>query len=255
MKKLFAVLLILSLLICTVYATGNDEPKIVDKADLLTDAEEAALSGVAEQITNTFGMDVVIVTVYSLDGKTAEAYADDYFDYNGYGIGGQRSGILLLLSMEYRDWAMSTSGECIRIFRDRDLDNIFDRIANDLSNDNYYSAFSRYLKLLNDHFKAYETGSTVGTGDIVKRLLIALAIGAIAGGITLAVMHSNMNTAKRQSGAANYIVKNSFHLFKQQDLYLYSKTSRTRKQESSSSGGSSHRSSSGRSHGGRSGKF
>lgn len=255
MKKLFAVLLILSLLVCTIYATGNDEPNIIDNADLLTDAEEAALSGVAEQITNTFSMDVVIVTVYSLEGKTAEAYADDYFDYNGYGIGSQRSGILLLLSMEYRDWAISTSGECIRIFRDRDLDNIFGRIAGDLSNDNYYSAFSRYLKLLNDHFKAYENGSTVGTGDIVKRILIALAIGAIAGGITLAVMRSNMNTAKRQTGAANYIVKNSFHLFKQQDLFLYSNTTRTRKQESSSSGGSSHRSSSGRSHGGRSGKF
>lgn len=255
MKKLLTLFLILSLLVVTVYAAGTDTPKIVDNADLLSESEEATLSGVAEQIAAAYSMDVVIVTVDSLGGKSAEAYADDYFDYNGYGIGSQRSGILLLLSMEYRDWAMSTSGECIRIFSDRDLDDIFDRIAGDLSYENYYSAFSRYLKLLDSHFDAYQNGRTVGFGDIIKRLFIALVIGAIAGGITLAVMRSNMNTARRQSGAANYIVKNSFHLFKQQDLYLYSNTTRTRKQESSSSGGSSHRSSSGRSHGGRSGKF
>ena len=28
--------------------------------------------------------DMVTVTVDSLDGEDAEAYADDYFDYNGY---------------------------------------------------------------------------------------------------------------------------------------------------------------------------
>ena len=54
--------------------------------------------------------DVIVVTVASLDGKTAESYADDYFDFNGYGLGQDRDGILLLLSMEDRDWAISTHG-------------------------------------------------------------------------------------------------------------------------------------------------
>lgn len=254
MKKFLTILLILSMIVSTVYATGTEAPKVVDSANLLTDDEVASLRGIAGQISDTFDADIVIVTVYSLEGKSAERYADDYFDYNGYGIGSNRSGILLLLSMEHRDWAISTSGECIRIFRDRDLDNIFDRIAKDLSNDNYYSAFSRYLKLLNDHFKSHENNSSDGTDGIFKRLLIALVIGAAVGAIVLFVMRRKMNTARSQYGASNYIVKNSFDLYHQRDIYLYSNTTRTRKQHSSS-GSSTHRSSSGRSHGGRSGKF
>ena len=41
-------------------------------------------------------------------GKTAEAYADDYYDYNGYGYGENDDGLLLLVSMGEREWAITT---------------------------------------------------------------------------------------------------------------------------------------------------
>ena len=40
------------------------------------------------------------MTAGSLNGKTATKYADDYFDYNGYGLGNEKDGILLLISMK-----------------------------------------------------------------------------------------------------------------------------------------------------------
>lgn len=254
MRKILTVFLILCLLSCTVLAADHEAPKVVDQASLLTAEQADRLSQVAEQISDTYHADVVIVTVDSLDGKRVEAYADDYFDYNGYGRGSDYSGILFLLSMEYRNWAISTSGSCIRIFEDRQIDGIFDRIQPDLSSGRYYSAFSLYLDLIEDRFEAYAEGDRVSFGDIAFRLFIALAIGAIAGGATLAAMRSSMNTAKRQTGAAGYVVDGSFRLYRQQDLYLYSRTARTRKQQNNG-GSSTHRSSSGRSHGGWSGRF
>ena len=252
MRKLTSILILLFLLAGTVFAAGGT-PKIVDDAKLLDDTSEAILTQQAEQIADTYGIDVVIVTVESIGASSAQDYADDYFDYNGYGIGPDYSGILLLISMEYREWAISTCGNCIRYFSDRDLDRLFDAMSYQLSVGNYAKAFGAYLDALEAQLNDDSYNSDQSTGFLPK-LLLALVIGAAAGGITIAVMRSKMNTAKRQSGATDYLVNGSFQLYCQQDLFLYSRTSRTRKQQNSS-GGSVHRSSSGRSHGGRSGRF
>ena len=252
MRKLITFLLILLLLSGTVSAAGGS-PKIVDDAFLLDDGSEAYLTQQAERITDTYGVDVVIVTVDSIGARSAQDYADDYFDYNGYGIGPDYSGILLLISMEYREWAISTCGDCIRSFSDRDLDDLFDSMSYQLSSGNYAEAFGAYLNALEAQLRNDSSDDDTSPG-FLSRLLIALVIGAVAGGITIGVMRSKMNTATRQSGATDYLVNGSFHLYRQQDLFLYSRTSRTRKQQNSS-GGSVHRGSSGRSHGGRSGRF
>ena len=252
MRKFILCILILCLLCGTAALAQGAASRVVDDADLLTDSQIRELTAVADQLSRTYNADIVIVTVDSIGYSSAESFADDYFDENGYGMGSNYSGILLLLSMEYRDWAISTSGDCIRIFSDRQLDNIFYEIQPELSSDRYFAAFSQYLNLVDERFENHTNGDKVTLGTILIRLIIALGIGAAVGGITLAVMRSNMNTAKRQSGAANYVVNGSFHLYRQQDIYLYSRTSRTKRQQSSSS---THHSSSGRSHGGRSGKF
>jgi uncharacterized protein len=253
MRRLLSTILIL-LLLTTVVSAAGGYPKIVDDADLITDSAESILAAQAELITDTYSVDVVIVTVYSLDGESAQDYADDYFDYNGYGIGPDYSGILLLISMEYREWAISTCGDCIRYFSDWELDQLFDSMSYDLSSGRYEDAFSAYLDELDACLASETSGDSGGSASIVQKVLISLLIGAIVGGIVLGVMRSNMNTAKRQRNAGNYLVNGSFHMYRQLDIFLYSRTTRTRK-EQQSSGGSVHRSSSGRSHGGRSGRF
>ena len=253
MRRFLSIVLVLLLLTTSVSAAGG-YPKIVDDAGLITDSAESSLSVQAERISDTYGVDVVIVTVYSLDGESAQDYADDYFDYNGYGIGADYSGILLLISMEYREWAISTCGECIRYFSDWELDQLFDSMSYDLSNGRYEDAFSTYLDELDASLASETSGDSGGSTSIVQKVLISLLIGAIVAGIALGIMRSNMNTAKRQRNAGSYLVDGSFHMYRQLDIFLYSRTSRTRK-EQQSSGGSVHRGSSGRSHGGRSGRF
>ena len=125
MKKAIRLVLVLAILLCAALPVNATSYWIVDDAGLLTEDEITVLDAFAARLVNDYGMDVVILTVESLEGKSSEAFADDYFDDNGYGYGENASGVLLLLSMEYRDWAISTSGDCIRIFSDRQLDNIF----------------------------------------------------------------------------------------------------------------------------------
>lgn len=75
-----------------------DLPRVVDEADLLSDSEEKELAGKIEDLTDKYNFDIVIVTADTINGETPMAYADDYYDYNGYGAGADNDGILLLLS-------------------------------------------------------------------------------------------------------------------------------------------------------------
>ena len=150
MRKYLALLAaLLILFIPSVYAAGAD--RIQDMAGLLDESQEQMLRGQIEELARKYQFDAVIVTVDSLEGKTPEEYADDYFDYNGYGYGEDYDGILLLISMEYRDWAISTSGRGQRVFTDYGLDYISSQMVPYLSRGSYYSAFERFLSLTDDY--------------------------------------------------------------------------------------------------------
>ena len=285
MKRLVIFLVCILLLLSSPLSVLASAPKIVDEAGLLTENEIRKLERRAQALTDQYGMDVVIVTVDSIGGKTVESFADDYFDNNGYGIGPSDSGILLLLSMEYRDWAISTCGEAIYAITDYGIQELFSQMADDLSKDRYYKAFATYLNTLETLFEAYESGHPVdgtpdnydgpgsyipGTKDNIvhyepthdldwyaRKIGISFAIGLVVALIVLLILLGQMNTARAQHGAGTYLLQNTYRVGVQRDIFLYSQLNKVRKSENSSSGGGSsvHRSSSGRSHGGGHGKF
>lgn len=253
MKRLTMVLIILLLVVAMAVPALAVSPKIIDNADLLSHSEEAALEAEAQALVDRYGMDVVILTVASTNGRYIETYADDYYDNNGYGIGGDFSGILLMLAMDTREWAISTCGEAIQALPDWTIDVLFELMADDLSSGNYSAAFRAYLQELEDLIGHYRDRQVIDAGDYLRVAGISLAVGAAVGGVAILVMRGQMNTAKAQSGAASYLRDGSFRLNRHLDLFLYSRVSRTRRQQSS--GSSVHRSSGGRSHGGGHGRF
>jgi len=121
------------------------QKRLVDSAALLDALEENELLSTLNEISARQKCDVVIVTVDPLDGKTATEYADDFFDYNGYGYGKTRDGILLLISMAERDWALSTHGWGIEVFTDAGQAYIMDDfVLPCLLDDDFYGAFTEF---------------------------------------------------------------------------------------------------------------
>lgn len=271
MKTRKILCLLLAVLLFTVLSVPafaeTTAPKVIDEAGLLSESERSALEKRAEALVRTYSMDVVILTNNSLDGKTSEAFADDYFDYNGYGIGANYSGILLLVSMSERDWAISTCGDAIYAVTDYGNQLLQDAILSDLSAGNYYDAFDGYLSELEYLFERYSEGSPVDVAHgsaqrgrlTIGKVLLCIGIAAAISGIATFVMVKGMNTATRNNQAGAYLKKDSFHLTTSRDIFLYSTTTKTcRQKNSGSSGGggsSTHHSSSGSSHGGSHGKF
>ncbi len=261
MKRLLPLFALVILLLFLSPAVLASSQTVVDEADLLTRQQEEDLAVLAQSVINEYSMDVAIVIVPSLDGKTAQAYADDYYDYYNYGIGEDYSGVLFLLAIQDREYAISTCGEAIDALSDQDIDKLLDSVYYDFRGGNYYIGLRTYLEQLESEFYHYSQQKSTDSAKPNYAVVgaISLAFGAGAGSIGLAAMRSGMRTVQPQVGAQSYLINNSFTLPVNQNTFLYSRTSRTRIQTPSSPGGggrgSTHRSSSGRSHGGGSRKF
>lgn len=238
--------------------------RVVDLADLLDNSEEADLLSMLDEISNRQELDVVVVTVNTLDGKTPMDYADDFYDYNGYGFGENRDGVLLLVSMEDRDWWISTSGYGIFAFTDAGIEYISERFLPDLSSDDYSEAFTKYAKLCDEFISQAKTGEPYDTNNLPKEsfdvftsLLISLVVGILVSLIVTGKMKGKLKTVRMQPAAEEYVRNGSMLVTESSDLFLYSHVDRrVKSKDNDSDGGSStHTSSSGSSHGGGGGKF
>lgn len=241
---------------------GRLRPRLVDEANLLRRAEAEELLETLDEISERQRCDVIVVTVNSLDGKRPRDFADDFYDYNGYGYGTAHDGILLLLSMEARDWWMTTTGYGTTAFTDAGLDYMSDQFLPKLKDNNYAKAFTIFAELCDDFITQAKTGKPYDTGNLphapmsVLWIFVSLAAGILLAFIPVTIMKGKLKSVRSQPAANSYIVQNSMNLTNQRDLFLYANTTRTARPKESKSGGSStHRSSSGRSHGGRGGKF
>ena len=261
MKK-FLLVSLLALMICAFAVStvlAATPPRLVDDAKLLTSSEKTELLSYLNEISEKHGMDIVIVTVNSLGGKSPRAFADDYYDHNGY----REDGVLLLVAMNSRDYWISTSGYGITAFTDAGIDYIADAFLTDLSEGNYASAFEIYADLCDEFITEAKNGDAYDYGNmpkapypVLKNLLISVVIGFIIAFIATAIMRSKLKSVRSKAGATDYVRKGSFRVTRSHDFFLYRTVSRRARPKNESSGGSStHTSSSGRSHGGGGGKF
>lgn len=287
MKKTLSLIIIFIALCSFVfisYAAGQNNdtlPRVVDKANLLTSLEEEKLSEMIKDINEKHSFDIVILTVNSIGNKTAEQFADDYYDYNNYGYGENFDGLLFMLNMEERDYYTSTTGRGIEVFTDYSIDFIHGEVINYLSSGEYFQAFEQYLSItgellhqeqtndiIYDYDKPFEYDfaetlpkiRTVKLFDI-EVLFASLLFGFIIAFISVFSMKNKMKIAIAKHSAKDYVLPGTFVITKQADRFLFRTTTKVKVEKSSSNvsgkaGGSSvHTGSSGRSHGGGGGKF
>ncbi len=309
MKKitviLLSVLLLMSITLSAsayVYEEGDRTALVNDFAELIPDYDEETLNFKLEQISETYECEVALLTVNSTDGYDITAFADDYYDYNGFGWGENDDGIMLVVDMGYREFAITTHGTAIDIFTDYNLAQIENAFVPYLSQGSYTEAFVAYYEKCINIFDDYNTylNDYGGEGEVYipsddeydyiyeddymygddyytppksiisylfspKWLVISVIIGLIIAFLYTGFLKSQLKTVKSKPSASDYVIPGSFSLTGQRDVYLYSNVTKTPKPKnnntgsrggSSFGGGSStHRSSSGRTHGGSRGSF
>ena len=262
---LLALALCLSLAVPAFAAEGfaDEYYRLYDEGELLTEEEEAALLEKLDVLSEKLRFDLVIITEKDLSGSTPREYADDLYDACKYGYGDGRDGALLLISMDQRDWYISTHGYGMTALTDYGIEYIGEQMKPDLSAGNYAAAFDTFLKLCGDFVGQARDGHPFDRGSEPKGplsivwLFLSIGVGLVVALIAVGVMRSKLKTVRPQAGASSYVRAGSMRLTQSSDLFLYRTVNRTAREKSSSSSGgsSSHTSSSGEVHGGGGGKF
>ena len=134
------VLIAFCLLLAAPLGAKASTRHVVDEVDFISDATEAELEAEIARISKTYGQDVVILYRNLNEGESPMAVADDYFDYEGYGLGAERSGVLLLVSPSTRDWWISTRGESIPTFTDKGIKALGEILTEPLGDDEWEQA-------------------------------------------------------------------------------------------------------------------
>ena len=208
MKKIKGI--IICLLICTFLVMGSmavwadqtgavsGQPRVFDQAGLFSETEIIQLEEKIAQCRKSTKMDVVIVSAYADGERSAEEYADDYYDYGGFGVGKKASGVLLLYYMDGPgqpggECYISTTGTMINMLTDERIESILDDVYGDLGNRDFAGAAEHFLEDVKAYVKeGVESGQYTydrDTGEIVRyhsirlyEVAIAMVIAGISAG-------------------------------------------------------------------------
>ena len=264
MKKLSLILFVL--LICisfTFQAFAAPNARLVDEANLLNTEEKKALLIKLNEISERQKCDVIIVTAKSLQDKSSQEFADDYFDYNDYGYGNEKDGILFLISPADRDWAISTYGFGITAFTDAGQERLMAFVKTPLKENDYNTAFTEFANLSDKYLTQAKTGEPYDAGNLprmtlqnpITNVVLGLFIGAIIAFLVVQFLKRSLKSVVTKTRADDYMRPGSMNITESHETFLYSTISKTAKPKEKSGGSSTHSSSSGRSHGGSSGKY
>ena len=257
---IFAVLLCVALA-APCFASGA---RCVDNANLLYDYELEEVIEKLDEVSAKHNVDVTVLTTDSTYGKSVYEYADDYYDQSDWGQGPARSGIMLMISMEDRDWYISTCGQGINAVTDYGISYIGNEIVSDLSVGDYADAFEQYADICDSMLTQAENGKPYDVNNKVDEkhgfnfmgAIVSLFIGAITALFPTLTMKNNLKSVNNQVKASNYVKQGSLNLAHKSDTFLYRHVSSVPIVREDSHGGSStHMSAGGMSHGGGGGKF
>lgn len=250
MKKTFFLILFVSIVflsVASVNAFDEKLPRIIDNGNYFTDEEERLLEERAKEIIEKFNFDIVLVTENELDDIAV--YADDFYDYNGYGYGENHDGLLFITSNNHTKSWVSTCGYGIKVFTDDNISQIGKKVKSLRTPDTEYEAYMKFLDISEDFLEQAKNNVYSGKEITFSECVILIIVGFAVSLLVCFVLLKMNNTNVRATNATAYIKGNGANITNSQDIFLF-RTQTKRAKESSSNKSSTHSSSSGRSHGG-----
>lgn len=238
--------------------TDADMNYIFDLSDQLSYEEWAELEARASDISQRHGCGVYAAFVddFTEYGGGNDVYKTTYQLYHAseLGMGADRDGIIILLSMDDRDYAMFVYGDHAEYAFDRyGQKELEDAFLGYFGDNDWYGGVSHYLDTCDEYLTRAEEGKPVRKNTLPMYLIVVAASCAIAGGICL-MLKWQMKTVHKKAEANEYVAAGGLNLTKQYDRYTH--TTETRRKihdDSDSNSGTSSCSGGGGS--GRSGKF
>lgn len=212
---------------------------VTDSAGILTADEAASLEASAQALSSQYSCGVYVVTVDDFNTYTTEGVyecATDIYQYYDLGYGESRDGVLLLLSMEDRDYALISHGDFGNTaFTDYGKDVLSEEFLDNFADDDWYGGFSDYLTMAGTMMEAAQNGEPVdvgsdigssSSGSVLKSLPAGGFFGCVVSIVTCLGFKNKMKSARKATAAAEYVTPNGVHLIAQEDIFTH--TTQTR---------------------------
>lgn len=264
MKRIGLILLALVLCLSTA-VWAAEQTHVVDLILCLSNDQWLELNEQAEEGSGECGVYLIILDDFRDYASSPQSCAETLYRNNGYGVGADADGILLLLSMDDRDYAIVGHGPLGRTAVELVDDNVF---LDDFRYDDWYSGFADYIDECSyaiglaktygytdisgaDGPQAVIVPQPMPTGSRLAASFPMILLGsAVVSLIVCLILLAQMKTARKQSGADAYVPDRGVEYRIRTDLYTHTTRSvrHVPKNNSSSGGG-------GGGFSGRSGKF
>lgn len=225
---------------------------ITDVYGILTDEQNAQMEAEAERISLQYGCGIYVVAVDDYQnygsGGVFDVAAEIYHEYT-LGEGEGRNGIILLLSMKARDYAIFVYGaDAEYAFNEYGLVKLEDEFLDDFAQNRWFDGVSDYIDTCENYLELAKEGKPVSKSK-GPAIAIVVAGSMVIALIVCLVMNSGMKNVSKQVSAVQYISGDGLQLSKERDIYSHTTETRTKIEKESS------KSESGSGGSGRSGKF
>lgn len=243
MKKrvLTLALAALMLLALLVPAMAEREASFVyDNAGLLTGDELAALNARAGELSARYGIGIYAVTVEDYNdygnGTVLDA-AKEIYHGGELGIGDRRDGVLLLLSLRERDWALFAFGnKAERAVNADGRDHLAEAFLDDFGSGDWNSGLRDYIEDCGALLELAASGKPLRRVPVGKIVITVLVACAVALTVCL-ILKGRMKSVRAQRSAAVYVAPGGLTLTAQRDDYSHMTETRTRINDRDHDGG------------------
>lgn len=256
MKRLLTVFVTLAaFLFLNVLTIHAGPPHVVDYYGLLSESEISELEAYAEEISETYGVDLYIRIVYGKEGYSSMQDFNEYlYMKEDMGYGPDRNGYLLTIDMEERYYLTTAYGsKAHTAFTDYGKDQVESGVEYELRNGDFYRAAERFLSDSEYMLEMAANGEPVDVPGIsevelarrkeeAKRTYRTMTL--IGSPIVSLLICLGLRGRNRTKGiartAASYIPKDGLRVFGRDDVFLYRNRTVTPIQRSSGSSGGGH---------------
>ena len=173
MKRVLSIILCMCFIFafCVAVSAANEYDeglyRLTDYTETLSEKEYKEINAVIDELIPELKIDLPIYIFSSLDdGETLYDRAKLFYEYNGFGYGDNKSGVILAVSFKAGIFGVYRFGDAQTLLTDEQINSISDMFSSDYSNNvSFADLFKKYTDNIADCLKTQTTSYNYNRTD------------------------------------------------------------------------------------------
>lgn len=230
LSTVFAFVLCMSVFALPSTAFAKTGTYVLDEYGLYSDEEFNTLESQAKEISEKYNVGVYVHTTSKMDGLSdpsssqRTSYATTYYTEHDLGLGSEKSGLMLVLAVDSRDYVTIGHGAGKSSLSAKGIEELEENVTDKLHDNKWYEATQVYYKDADKQLAYYQDNGKlykpIDLVDILIALALALGVPLIIAFFVVNGQRRAMKTAIEQTGAHLYFDEGSLDLTESSDQFV-----------------------------------